>query len=369
VQARPRRLPSAAAPCTALFAAAVSWLAVISRLPPHCGLRLLSRVRLASRTGPQALNPESLCDFEQGLLACTDTLGTTAIVYQSSRGGQEESNNSRRRRLRRLACSRGADALSSASSANSEARARHETTATTAAGRRRDGSGRPGAAGLDFLRDRRQDAYDTRVPPNAAGPEPRVGHHRDGHYQRKNAAGDADDTLRERPGSCTHQSSLCIRMAFAWAAGAVMRRARTSRACKYAAAARSSVARSMVARRGRMASLPGSEPRLGARSHRPGAGQLAGPLRRVRRYEKTRELSRSAQLGWIAACEAQHCVHIPRAVVLFVVLATALLHVAATPSVRPHSSTAVVQSSPRAAHSSARAAHRWRDESRLRSAH
>ena len=41
-----------------------------------------------------------------------------------------------------------------------------------------------------------------------------------------------------------------------------------------AVAARSSVARSMVARRHRMASLGRceSEPRLGVRSHRPGAG-------------------------------------------------------------------------------------------------
>ena len=42
------------------------------------------------------------------------------------------------------------------------------------------------------------------MAPDTTKSEPRVGHHRDGHYQRKNTAGDADDALRERPGSCTH---------------------------------------------------------------------------------------------------------------------------------------------------------------------
>ena len=159
----------------------------------------------------------------------------------------------RRRKLRRLARSRGANAPSSASSAKSEARARNETTATTAAGRRRDESKTTGRSlDIDVLRDDgRPDAYRPRVAPDTTKTEPRVGHHRDGHYQGKNAAGDADDALRERPGSRTHQRTLGTPMACDWAAGAVIRRARTSRACKYIKAARSSVARSMVARRGR----------------------------------------------------------------------------------------------------------------------
>ena len=104
---------------------------------------------------------------------------------------------------------------------------------------------------VDLLRgEHRQDAARPRVAPHTTRPEPRVGHHRDGHDESEDASTDADDALRERPGSCTHQFSLCIRMECAWAAGAVTRRARTSRAYKNSAAARINVAQSMVCQEG-----------------------------------------------------------------------------------------------------------------------
>ena len=171
-----------------------------------------------------------------------------------SRRARRSRMTPRRRRLRRLArgAVAGPTAPSSVSSAKSEARARNETTATAAAGRRRDGSITTGRSlDIDILREyRRQDAPRPRVAPDAAKAEPRVGHDRDGHYQRKNAASNSYDALREGPCSSPHQSPPWTPVA-GRAAGAVTRRARTSRACKYAAAARSSVARSMVARRHR----------------------------------------------------------------------------------------------------------------------
>ena len=147
---------------------------------------------------------------------------------------------------------RGAVAGPSARQAQKVERARTETTATTAAGRRRDGSKTTGRyLDIDVLGDDRPDASRPSVAPHAAKSEPRVGHHRDGHDEREDASSDAYDALREGPCGSTHQLVLWTPMVCDRAAGAVMRRARTSRACKYSAAARSSVARSMVARRGR----------------------------------------------------------------------------------------------------------------------
>ena len=250
-------MPSAAALCTALFAAAASWLAVISRLPHHRGLSNCVRWPRCRAGRPPANNPAVSrgARFESSKDTLEFGLGRLVARRVVARGksSRQESFRARSRRSRMLSHetrSRDADAASPASSA----KARN--------------------ANLDLRGDDRQDASRPRVAPDGAVPKARVGHHRDGQEQRKNTARDLRlAAVVGRPVASTHRRhgqsvsrpSLASGCPSPWkgcphcaspafTAGVVVRAARWSRAVSHGRAARSSKTASIAATRLRMPS-------------------------------------------------------------------------------------------------------------------
>ena len=149
MQALPLCMPSAAAACTAPFAAAASWLAVISRLPHHRGLSNCVRWPRCRAGRPPANNPAVSrgARFESSKDTLEFGLGRLVARRVVARGksSRQESFRARSRRSRMLSHetrSRDADAASPASSA----KARHER-GTTRPPRRRPVGRVPAARG------------------------------------------------------------------------------------------------------------------------------------------------------------------------------------------------------------------------------